>query len=385
MKALKHCRVMALVAGLATTTLGCTSGGDGGGNNNTGGSTSQGGSNGGNKAGNGGNSGGSNGGNKGGNSGGNSGGSTGGSSGGSNGGNKGGSSGGSTGGSSGGSTGGNKGGSSGGSSGGSTGGSTGGSAGGSTGGTRSNGCAVNPDMISDFEEGAGDPAVLSGTDVKGKWEMFNDGLKSATQTMKVESSGDTTDCKKYALHTTGSGWSSYVGIGLTHLAGTDKAPVVYPNTKSYTGIKFRAKLGSSHPTNSPVRFNISTPDTEGKSSGGNCTDLAAQPPYKIARPCYQHVGRFLNQDYELSTQWKEVSFCFDRDLYPLSLPSNLTNAQRDNVAKNMMKVQFQFNQAKDWTVTQYPNNGKYQDINKTTAFDFWVDDVQFFTGECLAA
>jgi len=74
--------------------------------------------------------------------------------------------------------------------------------------------------------------------------------------------------------------------------------------------------------------------------------------------------------------------CFDRDLYPQSLPTTLTNAQRDSVAANMLKIQFQFNQSNDWTVGTYPANGKYTAINKTTPFDLWIDDISFFTGSC---
>jgi endo-1,4-beta-D-glucanase Y len=84
----------------------------------------------------------------------------------------------------------------------------------------------------------------------------------------------------------------------------------------------------------------------------------------------------------LTTSWKTITLCFDRDLYPLSLPGNLSNAQREAIASNILKIQFQFNQAKDWTVTSYPSNGKYTDIPKTTAFDFWLDDLQFITGDC---
>ena len=245
----------------------------------------------------------------------------------------------------------------------------------------SNGCSTD-DTISNFEDG-GDPAILPGTGITGTWEMFHD-TGSATQTMKVEATGDSTACHKYALHTTGSNWASYVGIGITNLAGgaKDTTLKVYPNTKNYTGIKFRAKVGASHPANSPVRFNISTPATEGTSSGGTCTD-GTSSANKAALPCYQHVGRYLQDDYALSSsQWTDVTFCFDRDLYPLSLPSNLSNAQRDSIAANMLKVQFQFNQAKDWTVSSYPAQGIYTAINKTTPFDFWIDDISFFTGDC---
>jgi len=257
-----------------------------------------------------------------------------------------------------------------------------GSGSGGAGGGSTNACAT-PDTISNFEEGAsGDPAILSGVGITGKWEMFNDKGAGATETMKIESSGDTTDCHKFALHTAGSGWAMYAGVGLTNLAGTDKAPTVYPNTKNYTGIKFRAKVGSTHPKNSPVRFNISTPWTEGSTSGGTCAGKTTSTPEKAAVDCYQHLGRYLQDDYALTTEWKDITMCFDRDLYPLSLPTTVTTAQRESVAANMLKIQFQFNQANDWTVGTYPAEGKYLPVNKTLPFDLWIDDISFFTGDC---
>jgi len=253
---------------------------------------------------------------------------------------------------------------------------------GGAGGASTNACAT-PDTISNFEEGtSGDPVILSGVNITGKWEVFNDKGAGATETMKVEATGDTTDCHKYALHTTGSGWASYAGMGITNFAGTDKAPTVYPNAKNYTGIKFRAKVGSTHPKNSPVRFNVSTPWTEGTDSGGMCAGKTTATPEKAAVDCYQHLGRYLQDDYALTTDWKDVTLCFDRDLYPLSLPTTITNAQRESVAANMLKIQFQFNQANDWTISTYPTDGKFTPVNKTAPFDLWIDDVSFFTGDC---
>jgi endo-1,4-beta-D-glucanase Y len=378
-------RVPTLMVGLSLTlVLGCSSGGGvsgstgGASNGGTGGqSPGSGGIN--NQSGTGGSNPGSTGGSNPGSTGGSNPGSTGGSNPGSTGGNNPGGTGGSNPGGTGGS---NPGGTGGGNATGGSGGAVGGGA--TTGGSApggANGCST-PDTISNFEEGAGDPVIQPGVNITGKWEMFNDKGAGATETMKIEASGDTTDCHKFALHTTGSGWASYAGVGITNFAGTDKAPTVYPNTKSYTGIKFRAKVGSTHPKNSPVRFNISTPWTEGSTSGGMCAGMTTATPEKAKVDCYQHLGRYLQDDYALTTEWKELTFCFDRDLYPLSLPTTLTNTQRESVAANMLKVQFQFNQANDWTVSAYPAEGKFTPVNKTAPFDLWIDDISFFTGEC---
>src|SRR6185369_7142521 len=126
-----------------------------------------------------------------------------------------------------------------------------------------NGCAVKPGMVSDFEEGtaATDPVVIASEGRSGTWGIFNDASKM-TEMMKVESSGGTADCDKFALHVTGSGYNDYVGFGMV-FAGTDKAPVLYDAAaKNFTGVRFKAKLGSGADSKSPVRFNLSTPFTE---------------------------------------------------------------------------------------------------------------------------
>ena len=265
-----------------------------------------------------------------------------------------------------------------------TGGGGSGGAGGGSGGAPPgrNGCALKPGLISDFEEGGALGVVIAHEDRTGTWEKFNDAT-STSQTVAIEASGGTVDCDKLALHVKGTGYSSWgAGVGFA-LAGTNMAPTPYNATaKQFTGIRFKAKLGSTADSKSPVRFNIATPWTESKeNSGGQCMPTAVTTT-KAATECYQHAGKFLPPgagDGELGQAWKTFNFCFDRDLYPLSLPSNLTTEQRNNIGANMLKVQFQFNQGKDYSgayTTMYPA------FAKGLPFDFWVDDVEFFTGEC---
>jgi endo-1,4-beta-D-glucanase Y len=273
--------------------------------------------------------------------------------------------------------------------GGGTGGAGGGTsgAGGGTGGTGGappgrNGCALKPGLVSDFEEGGTMPVVVAHEGRTGTWEKFNDAT-SMTQTVTIEPSGGTADCDKMALRVKGSGyseWGAGVGFGLAGAAGS---PMPYNATaQMFTGIRFKAKLGETANNKSPVRFNIATPWTEAKENpGGLCTRVAATPT-KGAVECYQHPGRFLPPgagEGELTTSWKTFSYCFDRDLYPLSLPSNLTNEQRNNVGANILKVQFQFNQGKDYSgaYTAMP-----PDFAKSLPFDLWLDDVEFFKGDC---
>jgi endo-1,4-beta-D-glucanase Y len=249
-----------------------------------------------------------------------------------------------------------------------------------------NGCAVKPGLISDFEEGTAsmDPVVIASEGRTGTWAIFNDKSKT-TETIKVEASGGTAECDKFALHVTGSGYNEYVGFGM-NFTGTAEAPAVYDGAaKQFTGIRFKAKLGTGADPKSPVRLNISTPFTEDAANpGGKCKETAVSAN-KAALPCYQHVGKFIPPGAgagELGSAFKTFTYCFDRDLYPLSLPSNLSNAQRDTTAANLLKLQFQFNQGKNYSGGPPQAGASYPPFAVSLPFDFWVDDVEFITGEC---
>ncbi len=273
---------------------------------------------------------------------------------------------------------------SGGASGGTAGGGAGGASGSGGGGsTRPGGCPIAAGMIADFEEGAAAPVVIAQEGRNGEWETFSDNPNGNMMSV-VAASGNTGMCDTHALHVTGSNYSSYAGFGLS-LSGPKTAPVVYNATmRNFTAIRFKAKLGTGSDMRSPVRFNISTPWTENSANpGGQCTPRAATTD-KAAVDCYQHAGRFLPPGqgaFEITTQWKTFTYCFDRDLYPLSLPSNLTTAQRDNIGSSILKIQFQFNQGKDYSGS-YPSNAMWPAFAKTLPFDFWLDDIQFLTGAC---
>ena len=262
------------------------------------------------------------------------------------------------------------------------GGTGGGSGGSGTGGAPPgrNGCTVAAGLVADFEEGGTVPVLIASEGRSGAWENFGD-KSVADPTMTVEASGGTADCDKFALHVKGTGYTVWgAGFGFS-LVGPTTAPMPYnATTKQFTGIRFKAKLGPTADTHSPVRFNISTPWTESKDNpGGQCTPVV-DTANKAAVACYQHAGRFLSPgDGELTSTWKTFNYCFDRDLYPLSLPSNLTSEQRNNIASNMLKVQFQFNQGKDYSV---PYTTTWPPFAKNLPFDFWVDDISFFSGDC---
>jgi len=179
-----------------------------------------------------------------------------------------------------------------------------------------------------------------------------------------------------------------VGFGM-NFAGTGEAPVVYDGAaKQFTGIRFKAKAGTGADSKSPVRLNISTPFTEDAANpGGKCKETAVSTT-KAALPCYQHVGKFIppgTGDGQLGSAYKTFTYCFDHDLYPLSLPSNLSNAQRDTTAANLLKLQFQFNQSRDYSGAIPQTGANYPPFAMSLPFDIWVDDVEFVTGECTGA
>jgi hypothetical protein len=80
----------------------------------------------------------------------------------------------------------------------------------------------------------------------------------------------------------------------------------------------------------------------------------------------------------MSSSWKTFTFCFDKDLFPERLPSNLSAEQRRNLSKSFLKFQVDFNKSLD-----VANNAidakvaKLHDIGD--AFDLWLDDVEFIS------
>jgi endo-1,4-beta-D-glucanase Y len=230
------------------------------------------------------------------------------------------------------------------------------------------GCPVEPGLIIGFEDQTYEVPANEGR--AGIVDTFNDG--TGTQETTIEEDG-TDPCNKYVLHTTGSGFTSWgAGVGSVFAGTFDQAAAdgegefVPPengyDASQYTAISFRAKAGGNQ--QNPVRFNISVPGSEGPPYGnGSCADMA-----DVDNPCWNHLGQFLADDEELTTQWQTFTFCFDRDLYPMFLPSHLTVEERNTVSSQLLKFQFQFNQSFDTEGVQVPLSDQ---------FDFYLDDIKF--------
>lgn len=236
-------------------------------------------------------------------------------------------------------------------------------------------CPAYQGLIADFE-GETDPLALIPDEGRiGLIVANNDG--SATQTLTIETEGSE-ECNNKVLHTTGSGFNTW-GAGVeTVFKGTwddvEEGYVAEPydaTTLGYVGVKFRAKSGPGQVK--PVRFSLSTPgtrlpeDTELEGVNGNCSDTDSNSA------CWNHLGQFLTDNEELTSDWKEFTFCFDRDLHARFMPMHLSPAQRQSVGQNLMTFGFEFNKGTE-------DNGDENDIS--LGFDFFVDDIRLVKSGC---
>ncbi len=243
---------------------------------------------------------------------------------------------------------------------------------------------TNAGTVSNFDDGTMAVRDVGKSGITGVlWDKYSDGTGSLK--MAVEDGGSGT-CGSKALHVSGSGFSDWGGgvefiLGGTFEPGKSKAAPV--DLSAYVGLQFKAKIGSGH--KNPVRVQISTPDTEDKAqSGGKC-----DPAVEGDDACYNHMGKFFWTDSDnpglsmpMSSTWKTYTFCFEKDLFPKWLPSNLSAEQRRNLAKNFLKLQVDFNKSLD--VANNAINAKEAKLHAIgDAFDLWLDDVEFITDASL--
>jgi hypothetical protein len=251
----------------------------------------------------------------------------------------------------------------------------------STGTTTPLGECTNAGTVSNFDDGTAAVRDVAKSGLTGAlWDAFHDAT-SGTIKLAVEDGGSGT-CGPKALHITGSGFSDWGAGAEFILAGTfapGKSQAKPVDLSAYVGIRFKAKIGSAH--KNPVRIQISTPDTEDKKeSSGKC-----DPAVEGDDGCYNHMGKFFWTDTDnpglsmpMSSSWKAYTFCFDRDLFPKWLPSNLSAEQRRNLAKNFLKFQVDFNKSLDVANNAIDTSeAKLHAIGD--AFDLWLDDVEFIT------
>ena len=238
--------------------------------------------------------------------------------------------------------------------------------------------------VSNFDDGTMAVRDVAKTGLTGAlWDKFSDG--TGTINLAVEDGGAGT-CGPKALHISGSGFSDWGGGAEFILNGTfapGKSQAKPADLSAYVGIRFKAKIGATN--KNPVRIQISTPDTEGNTeSSGKC-----DPAVEGDDGCFNHMGRFFWTDSDnpglsmpMSSSWKAYTFCFDKDLFPKWLPSNLSAEQRRNLSKNFLKFQVDFNKSLD--VANNTINTKEAKLHAIgDAFDLWLDDVEFITDSAL--
>lgn len=238
-------------------------------------------------------------------------------------------------------------------------------------------CPGPANMIADFEEGSAE--LFRSEDRAGLFEGYGD--DAGQMTVQVVDEG-ADECNKGVLHVSGSGYASYVGVSAVfqgvwdEVEGEYTSPTPYDAvSRGYTGISFRAKQGTNQAT--PVRISLGTPWTEGDDSGdGSCTD---DPD--ATHPCWNRPGHFLMDREQLTADWKTFTLCFDSDLYPMWLPFGPTVEMRRAIGSNLLNFQIQFNQAVD--PASY-DSAMLTEYSRSEPFDFYIDDVQFVSGECAS-
>jgi hypothetical protein len=192
-------------------------------------------------------------------------------------------------------------------------------------------------LIDDMEADGGIKKVCGR---QGFWYTYNDATTGATQTplaggtfvheLITPARGSSTK----AAHTTGSAgfttWGAGMAFDLNNPGGT--SPKSTYSAAAYTGITFFAKASATI----TVRVNVSTPPTE-PGPVGSCTGTK----------CSDHYGKAIT----LSTAWTPVTLTFGE----LAQQGWGTPATFDK--SRVIAVQFQ--------------------VDKSTAFDFWIDDIAF--------
>jgi len=273
-------------------------------------------------------------------------------------------------------------------------------------GMDSAGCPVAPEMISDFESGQGDMIPQGSPPRSGWWYVYYPGSPGAmaagkTQTpafnpsgpIAVEPAPDASPCNKYALHSTGSGFSPGMGPGFDGLPddgvgfGAGFSPqlsasqVFRPyDVSAYTGIRFKMKAGSG--IQQAVYFEMLTEETLSSAQGGL---LGAEGnPYDIAVGLHNNRGQLLNPPWTpnaISSDYQTFTVPFGT-LVPRWVP--LTSAgpyESVCLASGTPKCQAPAFNPRDvlgFQVSIYQDEGFPRPAGSTPGtYDLWIDDVEF--------
>ncbi len=246
----------------------------------------------------------------------------------------------------------------------------GGGAGGSggSGGAPQTGCA-GPEVINDFETGTS--AMNPSEGRMGWWYVFHDDMTGTISPPKIMEAiaaaelpaAEQTECNKYALHVTASGHPQYVGFGGTFLPAPPPSELKSPySVEKYTGISFKIKAGSG--TAPPVFFEMATKENQPPTSGGTAMNDAVDT--------YNTRGKLITG---ITSSWQTITVPFST-LAPRYLPDGTGDACGAGVVCEAPR----FNPA-NVLGFQFAVYEQFMTLGANGAFDLWIDDVKFVTGD----
>jgi len=188
-------------------------------------------------------------------------------------------------------------------------------------------------LVDDFEDG--DLRLDTSADLHGLWYVNNDGTGTQAPTPGAEADGTfiaapgSPQSPAFALHTSGASFERWGAFAGTRLNASQSQPCTY-DLSSYDGLRFYAKGRGS------VRVNVGTTATTPIVDGGSCAGSECSD---------------FGVSVALSRDWNEVDIRFGS----LTQPSWATPEEFD--PGSGLRVSF-------WSESE--------------AFDFWIDDVQFY-------
>jgi hypothetical protein len=236
---------------------------------------------------------------------------------------------------------------------------------------------VDPNMISNFEDGMGSVLQQGNPPRNGGWYAYNDGLTGCMETPAAAPAGGTAPepaatlienggrCGSlYAFRFFGSGCTSFAGAGTdlaaplptdggTADAGTGTALKTPYDVSAFKAVQFYGRLGTTAmpSTKQQVQFKLPmTLDTK-TTDGGLCLD---SPTNK----CSASYGNFFN----FTSQWQLFTLMLD--------PTFKGTGNTLGIQQETWGAVF------PWTPTDVTSI-QVQAVASNPAFDIWVDDISF--------
>ncbi len=195
-------------------------------------------------------------------------------------------------------------------------------------------------LLDDFEDG--DHKIFKAFEREGWWFGASDDTEGSTLyptgDLKADLLPDATKENRFAAHFKARGQTSWGAVWGTTLRWTNRGIRCALNASAFTGIKFRAKGPAT------VRVNFGIPETLPADGGGKCT-----------QGCYDNPGKV----FFLSDRWEEYSVRWDR----LQQGGWGTEARFD--PSRLLSLNFAVDP-------------------KALPVEFWLDDVEFTSGDAGA-